>query len=258
MGGLSPYTALLQRARTLVDIEHALLDAAMREAAPSASGQLLDVGCGDKPYESLFAPWVTRYVGLEFQETYSVGVSGSSRPRADVVYHGGTLPFDDASFDTVLSNQVFEHVRDPRAFFAELARVLRPGGRLIVTVPFSYRVHAAPHDYHRFTRYSLAEYARQTGLTVERLTPRGGFWSVIGQKLTSQMAVRFARLTGDIQTIGGFSYEERVLRRPRYWTLPVLAPLIVGVAATAKLLDRVDFDDSDTLGYLMIASRPAR
>jgi len=253
---LSLYAALLTRARELVDIEKTLLDDSMREAAPWASGELVDVGCGDKPYEALFAPQVTRYVGVEYDETFATSAYARKNPKADVVYSGARLPFDDASFDTVLSNQVGEHVPDPSAFFAELARVLRPGGRLIFTVPFSYRIHSEPHDYHRFTKYALAEYARRGGLVVERLTPRGGFWSVIGQKLTAHMALRFAGLQGDIQTIGGFGYEKTIARRPRYWTLPVLAPLIVGVAGGARLLDRIDYDDTDTLGYLLIASRP--
>jgi SAM-dependent methyltransferase len=227
----------------------------MREAATSASGELCDVGCGDKPYEALFTPWITRYVGVEFDETYGTSAYARTNPKADVVYAGDRLPFADASFDTVLCNQVGEHVPDPRAFFAELCRVLRAGGRLILTVPFSHRIHAEPHDYHRFTKYALAQYAREAGLTVDRLTPRGGFWAVIGQKLTSHLALRFARLGGDIQTIGGFGYEKTMRRRPRYWTLPVLAPLIVGVAATTKVLDRIDYDETDTLGYLLIASK---
>lgn len=255
---MSLYAALLTRARALVDFEKTLLDASMRDAAPLASGELCDVGCGDKPYEALFAPWVTRYVGVEYDETYGTSAYAPEGPRADVVYRGDRLPFDDASFDTVLSNQVGEHVPNPRAFFAELVRVLRPGGRLILTVPFSYRIHSEPNNYHRFTRYALERYARDENLAVERLTPRGGFWSVIGQKLTSHMALRFAGLQGDIQTIGGFGYEKTIVRRTRYWALPVLAPAIVGVAAVTKVLDRIDHDESDTLGYLLVASKPSR
>jgi SAM-dependent methyltransferase len=230
----------------------------MREAATSASGELCDVGCGDKPYEALFTPWITRYVGVEFDETYGTSAYARTNPKADVVYAGDRLPFADASFDTVLCNQVGEHVPDPRAFFAELCRVLRAGGRLILTVPFSYRVHSEPNDYHRFTRYALERYARGENLAVERLTSRGGFWSVIGQKLTSHMALRFAGLRGDIQTIGGFGYEKTTARRPRYWALPAVAPAVVGVAAITKLLDHIDHDESDTLGYLLIASKPSR
>lgn len=249
------YRAVIKSARELVDFEKTSLEASMREAATYASGELLDVGCGDKPYEGIFRPHVTKYLGVEYDETYGTSAYAQSGGRADVVFAGDRLPFGDASFDTVLSNQVGEHVPDPRAFFAELVRVLRPGGRIIFTVPFSHRIHSAPHDFHRFTRYALERYATDAGLAIDLLSSRGGFWSVIGQKLTSHMAVHLARLGGDIQSIGGFGYEKSIATRPRYWTLPAVAPAIVGVAAVTRVLDRIDRDDTETLGYLLVATK---
>jgi SAM-dependent methyltransferase len=249
------YEDVMRRAQSFVDFEKTLLEESMREGAKYAKGDLVDVGCGDKPYEALFRPRVASYVGVEYDETYGTSYY-KKNPKADVTYRGDRLPFDDASFDTVLSNQVGEHVRHPEAFFAELVRVLRPGGNLIFTVPFSYRIHSDPHDFHRFTKYALTQYARDAGLDVGRIEPRGGFWSVIGQKLTCHMALHLARLKGDIQAIGQFGYEAPATQKPRYWTLPVLAPAIVGVAAVTKALDRIDRDESDTIGYMLIASKP--
>ena len=245
------YLKALARARDFVDLEKSSLEAAMRVAAPWASGALLDVGCGDKPYEALFARHVTRYVGVEYEPT-----SEHARERgADVVYSGAELPFDAGSFDTVLCNQVAEHVPAPQRFFTDLTRVLRRGGRLILTVPFSFRVHSAPHDFHRFTRYALEGYARENGLRIDLLSARGGLWTVIGQKLTSHMALRFARLGGDIQKIGGFGHERAIRQKPRYWSLPGIAPAVVLVSLAARVLDRVDHDESDTLGYLLVATK---
>ena len=248
------WTRALAQARDFVDLEKISLDRAMHEAAGWAKGDLLDVGCGDKPYEVIFAPHVAKYVGVEYDDTYSTS-DNATKGKADVVYSGDRLPFDDASFDTVLSNQVAEHVPDPDAFFAELVRVLRPDGRLIVTVPFSYRVHSEPHDYHRFTRFALARYAKKYGLATDVLRERGLFWSVIGQKLTSHLALRGARLGGEFQRVGAFGYEAKMRQRPRYWALPIVAPAILGVAAAARVLDRLDPDDSDTIGYLLIATK---
>jgi SAM-dependent methyltransferase len=241
-------------ARNFVDLEKTYLEAAMRGAASFASGNLLDVGCGDKPYESIFSPYVVRYVGAEYDETYT-GSANARKGKADVVYAGDRLPFGDGEFDTVLSNQVAEHVPNPRMFFAELARVLRVGGSLIVTVPFSYRVHSEPYDFHRFTKYALARYAEDHGLVVKLLQPRGGFWSVVGQKLMSHMALKYARLGGEVQKLGGFGYENTIQQRPRYWTLPVIAPLLLAVAVLVRLLDRIDPDESDTIGYLLVAEK---
>jgi SAM-dependent methyltransferase len=248
------YTKILRWARDWCDLEQSYLNASMREAAPAAMGRLLDVGCGDKPYEPVFRPHVTEYVGAEYDETYTPSAN-ARKGKADVVYSGARLPFDDGAFDTVLCNQVGEHVADPRAFFAELVRVLRRGGRLIFTVPFSYRIHSEPYDFHRFTRYALLDYAKANSLNVDMLVPRGGFWSVVGQKLASHMALRYARLGGEIQKLGGLGYEGRLAARPRYWTLPIVAPAIVGVVTASRALDRIDHDESDTIGYLLVATK---
>jgi SAM-dependent methyltransferase len=248
------YIEALKRARDWVDLENDSLRKAMELAAPHATGRLVDVGCGDKPYEALFAPHVREHVGVEYASTYESGVS-ARLGKADIVYSTDRLPFDDGSFDTVLCNQVAEHVPHPLHFLADLARVLRAGGKLILTVPFSYRVHAVPHDFHRFTRFALERYCAELNLHVDRLTPRGLFWSVVGQKLASHIALRVARLGGDIQRAGALRYEATMQQRPRYWTLPVAGPAIVTITTMARVLDALDPDDSDTLGYLLIATK---
>ncbi|HTQ45494.1 MAG TPA: class I SAM-dependent methyltransferase [Polyangiaceae bacterium] len=240
--------------RHFVDFEMALLERSMHEAAPYASGALLDVGCGDKPYEAIFAPHVNRYVGAEYEDTYSSSAN-ASKHKANVLYSGDRLPFENDEFDTVLCNQVAEHVPDPDALFRELVRVLRPGGRLIFTVPFSYRIHSEPTDFHRFTRYALTNYSDRHGLQVDLLKPRGGFWTVIGQKLTSHMALKYARLRREIQALGGMGYEAPEEKGPRYWALPIVAPAILAVAAATRLLEKLEPDDSDTIGYLLIATK---
>jgi SAM-dependent methyltransferase len=65
------------------------------------------------------------------------------------------LPFADATFEQVISSEVLEHLHTPIKAAAEIARVLKPGGRLVLTVPMVYPVHEAPHDYHRFTEFGL-------------------------------------------------------------------------------------------------------
>jgi SAM-dependent methyltransferase len=245
---------MLGAARDFVDLEKSSLDRSMRQAAPYAAGRLLDVGCGDKPYASIFAPYVTEYIGIEYAETYDGSVN-AAKGKADLTYSGDRLPFSDGAFDTVLCNQVGEHVPDPRAFFEELVRLLGSGGRLLFTVPFSFRIHSEPYDFHRFTKYALADYAERAGLQIDVLTARGGFWTVIGQKLTSHLALRWALLGGEIQKSGGFGYEKSIPRRPRYWTLPFVAPAIVVTAAVCRFLDRVERDEGDTIGYLLVATK---
>jgi SAM-dependent methyltransferase len=244
-----------QRATGFVDLEAASLDRAMADAVRYATGRLVDVGCGNRPYEPLFRTAVSDYVGVEYHATFRGSVNDADA-AADVYYNGEVLPFADGEFDTVLSNQVVEHVPDPRAHLAELARVLRPGGHLILTVPFSYREHAVPNDFHRFTQYALSRYCAEVALDVVVLRPRGGMWRAIGQKVNSHLAIDVARMTPVLQDLGSLTYEPSSRQRPRYWLLPVVAPALAVVAAGARLLDRIDPVPSDTLGYLLVAKKP--
>lgn len=132
---------------------------AMREFAGQVSGRLLDVGCGSRPYEQLFA--TTGYVGLEVDTP-----ANRALKRADVYYDGTTFPFEDASFDTVLCNQVLEHVFQPVRFLAEVRRVLKPRGKLLLTVPFAWDEHEQPVDYARYASFGLIALLRGEGFEI--------------------------------------------------------------------------------------------
>jgi len=135
------------------------LSKAMIDLAPSLSGRLLDVGCGTKPYRSLFN--VADYVGLDID-------SESTRKRgiADYLYDGGRFPFEDAAFDSILCNQVLEHVFNPDEFLGEINRVLKPGGRLLLTVPFVWDEHEQPYDYARYSSFGLRALLEKQGLQI--------------------------------------------------------------------------------------------
>lgn len=101
----------------------------------------LDFGCG----QSVTADAFPRYVGMDIRIAEGVGVVGDAH----------AVPFRDATFEQILCSEVLEHLREPERAIAEMARVLRPGGSLLLTVPFAYPVHEAPVDYQRFTPYGL-------------------------------------------------------------------------------------------------------
>jgi SAM-dependent methyltransferase len=134
---------------------------AVRAQAPALKGRLLDVGCGSKPYRGLFD--VSEYIGMDIDTDAT-----RRRGLADVFYDGHRFPFDDASFDAVLCNQVLEHVFEPDAFVAEIRRVLRPGGRLLLTVPFVWDEHEQPWDYARYSSFGLRALLERHGLAVRQ------------------------------------------------------------------------------------------
>lgn len=140
----------------------------LAERAGHARGILLDLGCGMKPYEPLFARRVERYLSMEYSPT-----SGYRGNRADLCGDAAAIPLVSASFDTVLCTELLEHVPDPDAVASEIARVLRPGGVVLCTAPFAYPVHD-PHDYFRYSPDGVAALFVRNGLEVVEVRPLSG------------------------------------------------------------------------------------
>ncbi len=116
--------------------------AVLAQHADLLGGVVLELGVGEHPYARSATT-----VSMDIDPTYGCDVCGDAH----------ALPLATASFDTVVASQVFEHLHTPRLALSEVARVLRPGGHLLLAVPFLYFVHQAPHDYQRLTRYGLEQ-----------------------------------------------------------------------------------------------------
>ncbi len=238
-----------------VDLQWSLTIASLERVAPQARGRLLDVGCGQKPYEHIFRPFLSEYVGIEREDTFALTHAGNGESRPDLVYDGDRLPFEDQSFDTVLNVQVLEHTARPAELVKEMARVLKHDGRLILSAPFQFRLHEEPHDYFRYSPHGLRELCRDASLEIMEVHAMGSLWSVIGHKLNSYLAFRVARIGGLAQSMGKLSHEKQSHERPRIWTLPLVAPSMLGISAAARIMDRVAFDPEETLGFVVVARR---
>lgn len=174
----------------------------IRALAPEVRGRTLDVGCGRKPYESLFS--ASEYIGLELDTP-----ENRKHKKADVYYDGNVFPFSEAEFDSVVIHEVFEHVFHPDRFLSEVRRVLKPGGALLMTVPFVWDEHEAPWDYARYSSFGLSAILSKHGFQVEIL-----------RKSVDDIRVLF-------QMITGYIYKKTATRSPSInmlLTLLLIAP----------------------------------
>jgi SAM-dependent methyltransferase len=119
--------------------------------------RLLDYGCGNKPYQALFAGKVRQYLGADLPGNADADIAITPQ---------GKVPVDDGAFDCVLSSQVLEHTSDPGLYLAEAFRVLRPGGFLILSTPEIWIYHPDPIDYWRWTIDGIQHQIREAGFDV--------------------------------------------------------------------------------------------
>ena len=148
-----------------------------------AHGVLADIGCGNAPYYGIYRDRVTNTIGVDW------AASTHTSPHVDVfcdLNNGIELP--DECVDTVLCTDVLEHIYEPRRLWREFARILRSGGVALIGVPFLYKIHEAPHDYHRYTSFALRRYAEDAGLIVVSLDPIGGLPHVLTDLLCKATA----------------------------------------------------------------------
>jgi SAM-dependent methyltransferase len=106
---------------------------------------------------------VDEYIGLDIDSERT-----RAEAKADFLYDGQKFPFEAGSFDSILCNQVLEHVFNPEEFIKEIHRVLKPNGVIILTVPFMWDEHEQPFDYARYSSFGLKALIEKNGFIIEK------------------------------------------------------------------------------------------
>lgn len=172
------------------------------EYADQLKGDLLDFGCGSKPYKSLFRQ-ATSYTGVDFENPGHPHVY----EQIDYFYDGKRLPFEGGRFDCIFCSEVFEHLFNLDEILPELNRVLKPGGKMLITCPFVWPEHEKPHDFARYTVFALKSMLENNGFETLVIDKAGDFFTAIYQirmvylndvcipKLSLPFLVKTARIT---------------------------------------------------------------
>jgi SAM-dependent methyltransferase len=153
----------------------------------SQGAVVIDFGCGSMPYRPLFEAAGCRYLGADFDGSPQIAIDAAGRMDAA-----------DASADLVVSFQVLEHVRDLATYFAEARRVLKPGGRMVLSTHGTWLYHPHPEDHRRWTRQGLVAEIEAHGFAVEACAPVLGplAWTTVLRLTCFRFALNKAPLIG--------------------------------------------------------------
>jgi SAM-dependent methyltransferase len=197
-----------------------------------AGGRILDAGAGELKYRPL-----CRHLAYVSQDFGRYDGAGDGRglqtgPRdgdsVDLVCDIVAIPEPDQSFDAVLCVEVLEHLPDPLAALRELSRLLKHGGKLVLTAPFCSLTHYAPYHYASgFNRYFYEQHLPALGFRIEHLEANGNFFEYLAQEL---------RRTGDVAAKHAATALDQRQRRTLDAALEVLEILSQRDRGSAELL----------------------
>ena len=131
---------------------------------------ILDAGAGESIYKKFFSHCNYKAIDL------AVGESRWNYANLDYVGFLHEMPIENEMFDAVLCTQVLEHLEWPRESVKEMHRVIKPGGKLYMTVPMAQNEHQVPYDFFRYTSYGLESICKHAGFNNIKITPFGGMW----------------------------------------------------------------------------------
>jgi len=157
--------------RLIVDLSAEWYDANLKV---HARGRLLDLGCGKVPLYESYRHYIAESVCVDWENTFH------KNPHLDFEADlTRAVPFPDGAFDTVILSDVLEHIPEPEGLCREIARVLSPGGKLVMSVPFYYWLHEEPYDYYRYTEFALRRFMDRSGMQLLQLQALGGALEVM-------------------------------------------------------------------------------
>lgn len=227
--------------RCMVDLQLKTIVQHLKPELFRTTGKVLDVGAGASPWRD----WLVNASSYQALDIDSAAEFGMGRDSAGIIYYDGiNMPIQDGQYDAVMCIEVLEHAQDPGKLVSEIFRVLKHGGKLILTMPWSARRHHIPHDYQRLSREGLHRLLTSEGFSDIHILDRGDEVAVIANKLTI--------LTLNLLSQG--SSVARLLKLPASVGCGVMASLFL-VVANFRQRDHHGRHSEDPLGYFLTARK---
>jgi SAM-dependent methyltransferase len=150
--------------------------------------KILDAGAGELQYKKFCEH--LEYVSQDFCQYEGSGdgrglqMGGWDTSKIDIVCDITNIPEKDSSFDAILCTEVFEHIPEPLVALKEFSRLLKPGGKLILTAPFGSLVHFAPYHFNTgFSKYWYEHHFPKNGMKICRLESNGDWFDLCHQEI---------------------------------------------------------------------------
>ena len=231
---------------------HFIMKRKLKKHQHAISGKVLDIGCGNKPYENIFRN-VEKYVGTNSESYYKNSLQKIE--EHDIVVEDGTkLPIENESYDGVLNFQVLPVFENPNDFYKEVHRILKPEGYFLLTTDFLYPIWNAPYNYWRTTKFGLQKLSENNGFKITVLEPFGGYWvmraRVLERYFRSMLPKLLKRMNDEKNLFIKFLKMIRVL----IWLFVVLfSPFLLNSAFLIfHFLDKLFYDDEFTTNYFVL------
>jgi len=207
--------------------------------------RVLDAGSGSCPYRGCFAH--CDYKAQDFTSLQGGQLSGGEYGEIDYICDIAAIPVNDASFDVILCSEVLEHLPEPIKVIQEFARILKPGGKVIITAPLGSGIHQEPyHFYGGYTPFWYEKFLTEFGFESINVEENAGSLRACGQE-----SMRFIQLSRPFSL--AMPIWKEILWAP-LWLL--LLPFMAIIAPfSSQLLNRYDKDKRFTIGYHVTALR---
>ena len=225
-------------------LTHSFISKAISAKLDCFNGKLLDVGSGNSPYSLIFKDRISHYISMDYLPI--LNGEGCSKP---VIYSNGKkIAVKSNSIDSILCTQVLEYIDFPDEFLREFHRVIKPDGKVIITVPFMYPVHHKELDFFRYTDLGIKKILERNGFQVNFSEQMGGFWVFMIHMFTHYTSYRlFRNVPGRLLKM--------IFGILKILLTPVLLLLNLMLNLSALLLEIIDTEETFTLNYFIVAEK---